>query len=86
VIDAIHAGSDALYVLARRGAYSRLLRVPYGSANAEEVVLPFKGHIQEAFTDPRQPGITIKLQSFVVPPTTFAYEPAKKASRISNSA
>jgi prolyl oligopeptidase len=76
VIDSIHAASDALYVLARHGAYSLLLRVPHGSAEIEEVALPFKGHIGEAFTDPRQPGITIDLQSFVVPPTTFAYDPA----------
>lgn len=78
VLDAIHAASDALYVLARQGAYSRLLRVPHAAGKIEEVTLPFKGLIREAFTDPRQPGITINLQSFVVPPTTFAYDPAKK--------
>ena len=78
VIDSIHAASDALYVLARHGAYSLLLRVPYAAGKIEEVALPFKGLIREAFTDPRQPGITIDLQSFVVPPTTFAYDPEKK--------
>jgi prolyl oligopeptidase len=79
VIDAIHAASDALYVLARRGAYSLLLRVPHAAGRMEEIALPFKGHIREAFAEPRQPGITINLQSFVVPPTTFAYDPAKKS-------
>ncbi len=79
VIDSIHAASDALYVLARRGAYSLLLRVLYGSAKVEEVVLPFKGHIGEAFTDPRRPGIMIALESFVVPPTSFAYDPVTKS-------
>jgi prolyl oligopeptidase len=78
VIDSIHAASDALYVLARQGAYSLLLRVPYGTEKIEEVTLPFKGHVEEAFTDPRQPGITIDLESFVVPPTTIAYDPAKR--------
>jgi prolyl oligopeptidase len=78
VIDSIHAASDALYVLARHGAYSLLLRVAPASGKIEQLALPFKGHIGEAFTDPRQPGITINLQSFVVPPTTFAYDPAKK--------
>jgi prolyl oligopeptidase len=78
VIDSIHAASDALYLLARHGAYSLLLRVPYSAGKVEEIALPFKGHIGEAFTDPRQPGITIDLESFVVPPTTFAYDPAKK--------
>lgn len=80
VIDSIHAASDALYVLARHGAYSVLLRVPYASAKIEEVALPFKGHIgDDAFTDPRQPGITINLQSFVVPPTIFAYQPSTRS-------
>ncbi len=78
VIDSIHAASDALYVLARRGAYSLLLRVEYGAGKIEEVGLPFKGHIGEAFTDARQPGLTIGLESFVVPPATFAYEPMKE--------
>jgi prolyl oligopeptidase len=78
VIDSIHAASDALYALARRGAYSLLLRVPYVDGKIEEIALPFKGHIGDAFTDPRQPGITIDLQSFVVPPTTFAYDSAQK--------
>jgi prolyl oligopeptidase len=78
VIDSIHAASDALYVLARRGAYSLLLRVPQASGKIEEIALPFKGHIEEAFSDPRQPGITIALESFVIAPTTFAYDPAKK--------
>jgi prolyl oligopeptidase len=83
VLDSIHAASDALYVLARRGAYSLLLRVPHAEEEAvagkiEEIALPFRGHIREAFTDPRRPGIAMNLQSFVVPPTTFAYDPAKK--------
>jgi prolyl oligopeptidase len=78
VTDSIHAASDALYVLARHVAYSVLLRVPYGSATVEEVALPFSGHIQEAFTDPRRPGIAINLQSFVTPPATFAYDPSTR--------
>src|SRR5882724_2055504 len=39
VIDSIHAASDALYVLARHGAYSLLLRVQYSSRKIEEVAL-----------------------------------------------
>jgi len=79
VIDSMHAASDALYVLAREGAYSHLLRVPQGATQAEEIPLPFKGHVGEAFTDPRVPGIVIQLESFVVPPTTFSYAPGSKS-------
>ena len=78
VIEGIHAGSDALYVLARHGAYSQLLRIPAGSTSIEEVALPFPGHINEAFTDPRTPGVTIQLSSWVVPPTEYVFNPASK--------
>ena len=78
VIEGIHAAADALYILARQSAYSQLLRIAVGSTSIEEVALPFKGHIDEAFTDPRVPGITIGLSSWVVPSTEFAYNPANK--------
>ena len=79
VIEGIHAAADALYVLARHGAYSQLLRIPAGSTSIEEVQLPFRGHISEAFTDPRIPGITLDLSSFIIPPAEFVYHPANKA-------
>jgi prolyl oligopeptidase len=79
VIEGIHASADALYVLARHGAYSQLLRIPVGSTSIEEVPLPFRGHINEAFTDPRTPGVTLDLSSFITPPAEFVYRPANKA-------
>jgi len=79
VIEGIHAASDALYVLARHGAYSQLLRIATGTTNVEEVALPFEGHIDEAFSDPRVPGATIKLSSWVVPTGMYAYRPADKS-------
>jgi prolyl oligopeptidase len=79
VIEGIHAAADALYVLARHGAYSQLLRIPVGSTSTEEVPLPFRGHINEAFTDPRMPGITLDLSSFITPPAEYVYHPANKA-------
>jgi prolyl oligopeptidase len=79
VIEAIHAASDGLYVLARHGAYSQLLRIPTGSQTIEDVALPFSGHIAEAFTDPRSPGIVVTLSSWVVPESVYAYTPADKS-------
>ncbi|MGH8040894.1 MAG: prolyl oligopeptidase family serine peptidase [Rudaea sp.] len=78
VIEKIAAAADALYVLTRKGAYSQLLRIPTGSDKAEQVALPFEGHIGEAFTDPRQPGITLDLSSWVVQPTAFRYDSSTK--------
>ncbi len=78
VIDSIHAASDALYVLARSGAYSHLLRIPAGGTETEEIALPFRGHVESAFTDPRAPGVTVGLNGWVAPPTEFAYDPGAK--------
>jgi prolyl oligopeptidase len=79
VIENIHAASDALYVLARKGPYSQLLRIPAGTTSAEEVPLPVEGHIGEMFSDPRQPGATILLSSWVSAPAEYAFDPTKKA-------
>jgi prolyl oligopeptidase len=79
VIESIHAASDALYVLARHGAYSQLLRIPTGATNIEEVGLPFQGHVDEVFCDPRFAGATIHLSSWVVPSGIYAYRPADKS-------
>ena len=78
VIEGMHAASDALYVMARKGAYSQLLRIPAGSTKIEEVKLPFEGHIGEMFADPRAPGVSIEVSSWVVPPSEYSYDPAKK--------
>jgi len=78
VIESMHVASDALYVIARQRAYSVLLRISHTTGRVEEVALPFKGLVREAFADARQPGITIQLQNFVVPPRTFAYDPASQ--------
>jgi prolyl oligopeptidase len=75
VIESVHAASDGLYVLARQGAYSQLLRVPTGTSTIEKIDLPFKGHISEAFSDPRTPGIAISLESFVIPSSEFVFLP-----------
>ena len=79
VIEGIHAASDALYVLALHGAYSQLLRIPKGTATIEEISLPFQGHIDEAFSDPRLPGVAVTLSSWVVPPAIYAYHPSDKS-------
>lgn len=78
VVEAIHAASDALYVMTRKGAYSQLFRIPAGSTTMKAVALPVEGHINEAFTDPRKPGIVISLSSWVVPYKEFSYDPTAK--------
>jgi prolyl oligopeptidase len=79
VIEDLHAAADGLYVLARQGVYSRLLFVATGTDRVSSIELPFEGYISEAFSDPRVPGITLTLESWVVPPTLFAYDPEHRS-------
>ena len=44
VIEDVRAASDGLYVLARRGVYSTLLRVPTGSVRVEEFTAGKRSH------------------------------------------
>jgi prolyl oligopeptidase len=76
VIEDLRPAADGLYVLARRGAYSVLLRVATGSTKIEEIPLPVQGHIAEAFADPGKPGIDINFSSWVVAPKEYRYDPA----------
>jgi prolyl oligopeptidase len=78
VIEGVHAAADALYVVTRQGVYSHLLRIPTGSAKIEDVALPTKGHISEVFSDPRVAGVSLALESWIIPPTELRYDPATK--------
>jgi prolyl oligopeptidase len=76
VIESIHSAADGLYVFAREGIYSRLLRVAAKDDSVRDIPLPFKGYISSAFSDPRRPGLTFTLESWAVPATEFSFEPA----------
>ncbi len=78
IVESIHAAADGLYVATRVGIYSRLLRVPLAGGTPLEIALPFQGTIGEMFADPRAPGVTLLLESFVRPPAALRYEPLGK--------
>lgn len=79
VIEGVHAASDALYVLARKGDYSELLRVDAATHKVAIIALPFEGHIDEAFTDSRRPGVVIGLSGWVRSPALYRYDPKSGA-------
>jgi prolyl oligopeptidase len=76
VLDNLTVASDGLYVEARDGVYSHLLRIPTGSSRIEEIALPVKGHLGSLFSDPRAPGVVVELSSWVSPPINYRYDPA----------
>jgi len=79
VLESIHVAADALYVLAREGIYSRLLRIAHGSSDVQVIELPFKGYVSAVFTDARVAGLALTLESWVDPPSVFAYDVTRGA-------
>jgi prolyl oligopeptidase len=77
LIEGIAAAADGLYVRARRGVYSELIKIPLTGGPEQVIELPFKGSINELAADPRYPGVDLILDSWAVPPKTMAYDPAK---------
>jgi prolyl oligopeptidase len=77
VIEGIAAASDGLYVRARRGVYSELLKIPLEGGPEQAIELPFKGSINELSADPRYPGVKLILDSWAVPQRNLAYDPGK---------
>ncbi|HET6553951.1 MAG TPA: prolyl oligopeptidase family serine peptidase [Dyella sp.] len=78
LIEGIAAAADGVYVYARRGVYSELFKVPLEGGAEQAVALPFKGSVAELSTDPRVLGLVFRLESWVTPPTIFAYSPDTK--------
>ena len=78
IVESIHAAADGLYVSTREGIFSRLLRIPLDGGEPLEIALPFQGAIGEMFTDPRAPGVSITLESFVRPPTALRFDAGSK--------
>jgi len=74
VLESIHAASDGLYVVARDGVYSHLLRLPIEGGAAQEIALPFAGDLTEVHSSAMEPGLSMMLQSWVVPTTALRYD------------
>ena len=77
LIESIAAAADGLYVQARRGVYSELIKLPLSGGPEQLIELPFKGSIDSLSADPRYPGAIVTLDSWAIPPKTLAYDPAK---------
>jgi prolyl oligopeptidase len=72
------AAKDGLYVFATDRGLGRLLRLPWGKKAVETVALPTEGSLYPMFADLRRPGIVLELESWLVPRTLLAYDPARK--------
>jgi len=76
VVETMSAAQDALYVQVRDGGIERILRLPYGpGAKAENVALPLEGTAVPQESDPRVPGILVRLESWTDAGNVYSYDP-----------
>ncbi len=76
VLDAIYGANDALYISGRKGIAKTLARLQYSDiATSEQITLPVQGSTFSIDASPMQPGILFGLQSWIVPPLAYRYNP-----------
>jgi prolyl oligopeptidase len=76
IVETMSAAQDALYVQVLDGGIERILRVPYGSfPKVENVVLPLEGTVIPQGSDPRVPGMLLRLQSWTDVGNLYSYDP-----------
>jgi prolyl oligopeptidase len=84
VVETMSAAQDALYVQVLDGGIDRMLRVPYGpEPKVENVVLPLEGTATPAGSDPRVPGILLRLASWTDAGNLYSYDPQTR--RVTNT-
>jgi prolyl oligopeptidase len=79
VIDGIYGASDALYFSERNGVGNTLLRFPYNDpTRSERTALPVQGPIFTVDASADHPGVLFGLDSWIVPPVAYWYDPNTK--------
>ena len=73
---------DGVYVSARHGATTGVLRASADGAQQHEVPIPFKGTATIAAADPRQKGALIDLTGWIEPEQIYRYDAANDATSV----
>ncbi len=81
VIKNLGTAKDALYVESTRGGISQISRLPYGTADAKPLPLPFEGSVQALSTNVQNDGALMRLAGWTHPPQWYAYDPAAQPGR-----
>ena len=76
VLTGLAIASDGVYLSARDGAVTRVLRTSADGAQQHEVPTPFPGTATIAATDARQPGVLVDLTGWTEPERLYRYDPA----------
>ena len=82
VLTGFAIASDGIYLSARDGAATRILRSSADGARQQRVPAPFEGTASIAAADSRQSGALIDLSGWVEPPQIYRYDPASDATTV----
>jgi prolyl oligopeptidase len=75
---------DGVYVSARDGAITRILRASGDGAQQREMPTPFRGTATIASSDSREKGALIDLTGWTEPERLYYYDPSSDATRTSD--
>jgi prolyl oligopeptidase len=82
VVDGVYGAKDALYISGRHGVAKTLGRLAYmnNSAQVETIGLPIQGRVYGIDAVTELPGILFGIDSWLVPPTVYIYDPGRNIS------
>jgi prolyl oligopeptidase len=84
VLTGFAIASDGVYVSARDGAVTRVLRTSVDGAQQHDLPTPFKGTASIAAADSRQSGVLLDLTGWVEPERLYRYEPAGNTTGVTD--
>jgi prolyl oligopeptidase len=83
VLTSFGLARDGVYLSARDGAVTRVLRASIDGVQQLEVPTPFKGTATIASTDSRENGALLDLTGWVEPARLYRYDPSSNTTRLS---
>jgi prolyl oligopeptidase len=84
VLTGFSLARDGVYVSARDGSITRVLRASADGAQRREVPTPFTGTATIASTDSRENGALLDLTGWIEPERLYRYDPSSNATRVSD--
>ena len=84
VLTGFSLARDGVYVSARDGAITRVLRASVDGAQQHAVATPFHGTATIGSTDSRESGALVDLTGWIEPERLYRYDPSSDATRVTD--
>jgi prolyl oligopeptidase len=84
VLTGFSIARDGIYLSARDGAVTRVLRTSADGSQRHEVPTPYEGTATIAAADPRESGVLIDLTGWIEPEQLYGYDPVGDATSVTS--